>query len=227
MSEHATSKVSSGVTRWRRIDTTSIDISFVARQHRRRLSTTVQLALTVYNRCNPEGDPLPTVFASRYGEYHRTFGILEDIVSRQPVSPAAFSVSVHNTPSGVTGIATGNSRPSSTVAANGSTIEAGFLEAALQQAEHDEDLLFIYVDEPLPERYRAFRGPRDEASALGLWLTGSADRRLNLTWKSSSDPTGRGTDGLADTTGIVRLLDRGVGRCCNADGRLDWEWTVD
>lgn len=225
----ANATISSHVDRWILVDKSAIDISFVERQHRRRLSTTTQLALTAYHHCNPDLKPCRTVFASRYGEYKRTFGILNDIISGEGASPAAFSVSVHNTPSGIVGIATGNPAPSTTVAANAATIEAGFLEAAMQRVEVDsQDIIFIFVDEPLPEIYGRFTSPTDQAYALGLRMSANADRQLSLRWTAFPGGQQRPPDGVP-TAGpdIARLLDIGHGVHSTTDGRLDWEWCVE
>jgi hypothetical protein len=224
-----TATISSPVAAWVAIDNSSIDISFLERQYRRRLSTTTKLALTAYYHCNPDLSPCQTVFASRYGEYQRTFGILKDIVSGEGASPAAFSVSVHNTPSGIVGIATGNPAPSTTVAGNAATVEAGFLEAAMQRVEFDnQDIVFIFVDEPLPEIYGRFTSPDDQAYALGLRLSANADRKLHLSWAASAGGQTRSPDGVP-TAGLqlARLLDIGHGVHSTTDGRLDWEWRVE
>jgi hypothetical protein len=223
------STVTSPIRRWAVIDDAHVDISFLARQHRRRLSRTTQLALTAYRACNPDLDPVRSVFASRYGEYQRTFGILTELAAGEPASPAAFSVSVHNTPAGIAGIATANPAPSTTVAANAATIEAGFLEAAMQRSESGEDIVFVYVDEPLPDLYAAFRGGNDEAHAFGLRLAGDGERRIDLSWgvHGGADAWERGEDGIPGTgPALVRLLDAGTGCWRRFDGRLSWEWSV-
>jgi len=229
MSYGSNSMVSSPVQQWALVEDDAIDISFLARQHRRRLSKTVQLALTAYHQCNPDSEPLRTVFASRYGEYTRTFGILEDIAQGSASSPAAFSVSVHNTPSAIVGIATASQAPSSTVSSNASTVEAGFLEAVLQQGDPGSgEIIFIYVDEPLPELYRAFRRPQETACALGLRLGDRGGQDLRLAWRAKTGTRTRYAHGLPEAGfEIVRLLNNGTGRWTNSDGRLEWEWAVE
>jgi hypothetical protein len=225
------SSVSSRIGDWAVIYEPTVDISFLQRQHRRRLSTTTRLALTAYYRCNPELTSCRTVFASRYGEYSRTFGILEAIARSEPASPAAFSVSVHNTPSGILGIATENTEPSSTIAATQSTIEAGYLEAAMQQAElgSDHDIIFVYVDEPLPELYGAFRGSADVAYAFGLRLAANGTRQIRLSWSAGETASPRAAVHGVPGAGleIVKLLERGHGCHSSHDERLRWEWAVE
>lgn len=223
------STVSSHIGNWSVVDEASVDVSFLPQQHRRRLSATTKLALTAYYRCNLELTACRTVFASRYGEYARTFGILKAVASGEPASPAAFSVSVHNAPSGILGIATANAEPSCTLAANQSTIEAGFLESAMQRAElgDNRDLIFIYVDEPLPELYRTFRGSDQTAYAFALRLTGNGSKRLSLSWAAAADPHPPvyGIPGVG--VAIASLLERGHGRHSTIDERLRWEWRVE
>jgi hypothetical protein len=203
--------ISSQIERWSIVRDEDIDLSFLARQHRRRLSRTVQLALTAYHHCNPDLEPLRTVFASRYGEFTRTFGILRDLAEGQPASPAAFSVSVHNTPSGIAGIVSSNTAPSSTIAANGATMEAGFIEAAMQHHETQADVLLIVVDEPLPDPYAAFRSPEDEAYSLGLRLSGRGRRQISLDWYARTGGPHRGRDGVPISgMAIFRMLEDGV-----------------
>lgn len=228
MSAVPVSCVSARVSSWTLVDESSIDISFLARAHRRRLSRTVQLALTAYHECNPEHESLRSVYASRYGEYTRTFGILQDIAKNESTSPAAFSVSVHNTPSGIASIGTANTAPSSTVAANAASFEAGFLEAALQYAESPaSDILLIGTDEPLPELYATFSKPQEEAYAFAARLSSTGDRRLALAWQPTGKP-GREPDGIGDSAhSVAQLLLEGSGSWSMSDGRLDWEWTVE
>jgi len=220
--------VASKIATWALVDEAGIDIDFVQRLHRRRLSLTTRLALTAYHRCNPELAALRTVFSSRYGEYARTFGIIENLAAGEPASPAAFSLSVHNTPAAIMGIATGNTAATSTLAAGSSTLEAGFLEAAMQRAElnFDEDIVLVFVDEPLPEIYEAFKAHDDRTHAIALRLSTHGQRTLRLSWAqaptmelSSAGVPGIGVD-------ITAMLAGGQGRAETGDGRTLWTWRV-
>ena len=214
---------------WCLLTEADIDVSFLKRRHRRRLSLTTRLALSAYHRCNPELTAFRTVFASRYGEYIRTYGILQDLAIEEPASPAAFSVSVHNAPGGIVGIATSNSEPSTTISCGAATVEAGFLEAAMQHAELNgrEDIVFVYVDEPLPSTYGRFVGAAVPAYAVGLKLAADAERELHLAWSKAST-TERGPDGIPEIGyEIVSMLKTGRGKCASNDGRLMWNWSVE
>lgn len=221
--------IRSSVSCWCLVMESDIDLSFLERRYRRRLSLTTRLALSAYQRCNPELTPCRTVFASRYGEYVRTYGILTDLAAGEPASPAAFSVSVHNAPGGIVGIATHNPAPSTTLAGGSATVEAGFLEAAMQHAELDgsEDIVFIYVDEPLPSRYGRFVGDSAHAYALCLRLNSEAKHQIRLSWSKTATTTG-GPDGMPDIgPEIISILEAGQGSRSSNDGRLIWDWSVD
>ncbi|MCZ6854653.1 MAG: beta-ketoacyl synthase chain length factor [Gammaproteobacteria bacterium] len=228
MSDSA-AEISGSVSCWCLVQESDIDLAFLERRYRRRLSLTSRLALSAYHRCNPELTPCRTVFASRYGEYVRTYGILNHLASGEPASPAAFSVSVHNAPGGIVGIATHNPAPSTTLAGGSATVEAGFLEAAMQHAElgGTEDIVFIYVDEPLPSQYGRFVGASAHAYASGLRLNTGAKHQIHLSWSKTATTT-YGPAGMSDVGHeIVSILEAGQGTCSSNDGRLIWNWRVD
>ena len=190
---------------------------------------TTRLALSAYYRCNPDLAPCRTVFASRYGEYIRTYGILEDLANGEAASPAAFSVSVHNAPGGIVGIATHNPAPSTTLSCGSATVEAGFLEAAMQHTElgGSEDVLMVYVDEPLPPTYGRFVGNIDYSYAVSFRLSAQANHRLHLSWSKAATME-RGPDGIPEVGHqIISILEAGQGNCSSNDGRLIWNWSVD
>lgn len=223
-------RVSGGVSGWAVVFESGADITFVDRQHRRRLSLTTKLALAAYHQCNPSLDHCTTVFASRYGEYARTYGLIDALAKGEPASPAAFSVSVHNAPAGILGMVTGNRAASSTVSATRSTVEAGFLEAMLHKAElpDGEDVILIYVDEPLPEAYGPFRAATDRAYALALRLATSGTRQITLSWCAANPaPAYTGVGVPVVGMELAALLDSGGGTVTTSDERLRWEWTIE
>jgi hypothetical protein len=148
-------------------------VDFIPAMQRRRLSRLSRLALAAAYNCAGDshfakGHNLPTVFASRHGEIHRTLGLLTDLANNEPLSPMAFSLSVHNTASGLYSIATGNTAPSTAVAAGLDTLPMAVIEAVGQLQRHDE-VMVVYAEEPLPEQYREF-AKDDNSALLGLAL---------------------------------------------------------
>jgi hypothetical protein len=143
-------------------------VDFIPAMQRRRLSRLSRLSLAAAYSCAGEKHTLPTVFASRHGEIHRTVGLLTDLAKDEPLSPMAFSLSVHNTASGLYSIATGNTAPSTAIAAGMDTLPMAMIEAIGQLQRHDEVML-VYAEEPLPNEYSQF-AHGDGSTLLGLAL---------------------------------------------------------
>ena len=80
----------------------------------------------------------------------------------------AFSFSVHNTASGLYSIASGNTTPSTAIAAGFDTLPMAILEAIGQLQRHDE-VMVVYAEEPLPDAYNQFAS-NDNSALLGLAL---------------------------------------------------------
>ncbi len=92
----------------------------------------------------------PVVYASRYGEIARTLNLLDEYEQYGEMSPAGFSVSVHNAPATLLSLVTGNCENSTTLAAGEDTLRMGMLEAALRCA--GAPCLFVYGDEQQREQ---------------------------------------------------------------------------
>ena len=133
------------------------DITFLPINLRKRLSLESKIGLWLANHtlCQRSyaRDALLSVFASRYGEYRRTYSILYGLSKGEAPTPAAFSSSVHNTTSGLWSIAAKSMAPSTTVSAGDATLQMGLFEAADTARESRGPVLFVYSDVPLPERY--------------------------------------------------------------------------
>lgn len=143
-------------------------VDFIPAMQRRRLSRLSRLSLAAAYSCAGSDYQLPAVFASRHGEIHRTLGLLSDLAQDEPLSPMAFSLSVHNTASGLYSIATGNTAPSTAIAAGADTLPMAIIEAMGQLQRHDE-VMVVYAEEPLPDEYSQF-ADNDNSTLLGLAL---------------------------------------------------------
>lgn len=117
---------------------------------RRRLSDLGKAALKVAYDCHDDSERLRTIFSSRHGEANQTVALLEDIVTREPVSPTKFSLSVHNTSSGLYTIAAKSTAPSTALAARLDSFEMGFVEAyACLASGREERVMLVFADVPL------------------------------------------------------------------------------
>jgi hypothetical protein len=158
------------IARWTSISTGGTPgVEFIDPMVRRRLSRLSRLALQAAHDCASERRPLQMVFASRHGELLRTTAILEDICAGEPVSPAAFSLSVLNAATGVFGIARGDRSAATAISAGAETLGYGLLEAFAQCEACSSAVLFVYANEPAPVVY-GDAAPDAASEALAVLL---------------------------------------------------------
>ncbi|MFA7555562.1 MAG: beta-ketoacyl synthase chain length factor [Spongiibacteraceae bacterium] len=151
------------------------ELKFIAPMLRRRFSRLSRMALQVSYDCLQERNDVRTIFCSRHGEIHRTKALLDDLVKQEPISPMGFSLSVHNTASGLYSIASNNHAPSSAIAAGLDTLEMAMVDALGHlQRQPDKPVLVVLADEPLPGFYQPYDSEAAQPYALGL-LLGAAD----------------------------------------------------
>lgn len=118
----------------------------MSRLSRAVLSCVSRLAAAV----GSEALQYPVVYASRYGEIARTLSLFKEYGQYGEMSPAGFSVSVHNAPASLLGLATGNCNSSSTLAAGADSLRMGVMEAALLC--RTQPCLLAFGDEQQMER---------------------------------------------------------------------------
>lgn len=195
-------------------------VDFLPAMQRRRLSRLSRFALAAAHSCAGE-QPLPTVFASRHGEIHRTVGLLKELARHEPLSPMAFSLSVHNTASGLYSIVTGNTAPSTAIAAGADTLPMAIIEAIGQLQTH-ERVMLVYAEEPLPEDYRAFAThcvPLGLALLLGRPDTAHPQLHLRANHTATDASAGKGT------LPWLHWFTAGDGELHTQGERFAWQWT--
>lgn len=207
------------------------DVSFVSPLQRRRLSEASRMAFAVAAQCMEDADAgAPWVFCSRYGEYPRSFEILQDLARQQPASPTAFSMSVHNTAASQFSIHRRDRSQFTALAAGEATLEAAFVEAwcRIGQATGGSVLL-VYHDQPLPDLYRQQATTVTHSLALALLLsrpTADAARPiLRLAWHPGPGDPAAGADAANPVLAVIRLLHSGDGPVAQDTGRLVWTWS--
>jgi hypothetical protein len=121
---------------------------------RRRFTALPRHALEVAATL-PDAEDAIYIVASRHGDYSRLLRLLTELATDAAVSPADFSLSVHNALAGVLSIVKGNRQGHTAIAAGADTFIAGMTEAmsALRRAP-EQPILLLFYDEPLPEIYR-------------------------------------------------------------------------
>ncbi len=149
----------------------------------------------------------------------------------EPVSPNAFSLSVHNTVSSLFSISRQDRTHSTAIAAGEATLEAGFLEACGLLAEAPQaSALLVYYDEPLPAFYVGQTDAIQVSAALAMLLrrpqpSSPQDMTLRLSWDTRPRTEACGSAPINSALRLARLLTEAETESEFADGRLTWTWS--
>ncbi len=206
-------------------------VNFVPAMLRRRCDQLSRMMLYVTNE-SAEATGLAqmrSVFASRYGSLSTMISMLEELAVDDPLSPARFSHSVHNTQAGLFSIYANNREASTSIAARQETFAHGFLEAvSVLHAAHDEPrpVLLVAGDAAIPDIVGGRSDAHEGSYALALVLApanGSGDLELSLEAgaKASSQP---GTDALLFLSWFLRN-DPKEPRFRLVHPKRTWVWT--
>ena len=99
-----------------------------------------------------DGGTVATIVGSAIGEAATMIGLLDQMWRhQQPMSPADFTVSVHNAASGLISIANKNRGMTTSIAADENTPAAALMEAIGLVVTTDQPVLLACADEPAPE----------------------------------------------------------------------------
>ena len=150
------------------------DVSFVPAMERRRLTGVERAALAVawqaYRAACAEGEQIPVVFASRWGEIGTTIKLMQQLHADGEMSPAGFSNSVHNAAPGHFSLFTRNKAPYTAIAAGVDSYAMGLLEAQ----SYPGKVLFVYAEEATPEFYKPHFADVQAAHAVAMVIDNDA-----------------------------------------------------
>jgi hypothetical protein len=163
------------------------------------------------------------VFASRHGEFERTTSLLRAVINGEPLSPADFSLSVHNALTGLLSIAAGNRAGHTTIAAGVDSFCYGLLEAAACIAEAPaQPVIVVSYDAPLIAPFDELIEPSEPlAVVLSLAAAGSGAWCVGLSSEANAhqaEPDPRPAESF------LRFLLAGNGSAHAAGTRLTWTW---
>ena len=155
---------------------------------RRRCVPTVRLAMAVGSEAiahaGRDAAGVATVFTSSSGDPGTIHQILETLASNErELSPTRFHNSVHNAPAGYWSIATGSREPSTSLAREDESFQAGLLEAAAECAVDGWTVALIAYDLPYPpplDACRAITAPFGCALLLTAKPTGRTIATLRI-----------------------------------------------
>lgn len=161
------------------------EVSAMASMLRRRAGFVGKMALEVAYRCLDGQTAIPSIFCSRHGECSRSVELLSDLAQAQPLSPTAFSLSVHNAAAGLFSIARHDCASHSALAAGHGGVEHAVIEACGLLADGAPSVLLVVYDGVLPEVFRAFQDCQEQSFAWA-WLmrpaaVGAVDT-ISLSW---------------------------------------------
>lgn len=191
---------------------------------RRRIEPLGRVALQAAYWAQAEERTGPVVFASRWGEVARSVGMLQQLAAGEPLSPTAFSLSVHNAIGALYSIARKDKHNYQAVSAGDFSAEAGFAECAGLIADGAERVLLVYFDSPLPEIYAEF-APLPAANcahAFACLLSRAEIGGLSL---SSSVPAQPTPEALPPGLAVLQFLLGEQAALHRASRAASWTWT--
>ena len=148
------------------------DIAFTDPIFRRRLSQISRMTVQVIHDLLPVGEDTQISFISLRGELTRQYQINKMLIEENALMPAAFSLSVFNTPVALASIALGLKGGYSTIYPGLNSFATGLAvaEAALLCGAAEE-IVFVYADEEVPPEYRCLLEERLPPAAFGIVLS--------------------------------------------------------
>ena len=167
---------------------------------RRRLSDISKITLDVAFAVAAQCQTVRSVFASRWGEVSRMADLLTAICTGEDLSPTAFSMSVHNTSSGLFSIQSGNRAPSTAIAAGHDTVIAGWIEACTLLSLGQPKVLLVISEDLMPDVYQQFSAPEEQPVAAAFLLTPGDEFRFEL----SSQHNRKNFSGTCDQ--VIQIL---------------------
>jgi hypothetical protein len=196
------------------------DVSFLPAMQRRRLGRMARMAFAVGWPLAQSHERLPLVFVSRHGETPRTFEILCDVATGEPLSPTQFSLSVHNAIIGLWSIMRGETSEMTALAAAGDGLEHGVFEAAALLAEGAPAVLLVVTEEQPPLAYSAWIDDVPFPYAVGLLLTPGTDWQLTLQTASENLPRTPWPHAL----NLLKMLHTAQSACQHPWKNRLWNW---
>jgi hypothetical protein len=176
-----------------------------------------------------QGDQPPgaVVFASRQGDVARALLLLRQLANGETMSPASFSMSVHNALGALYSIANAYTEPYTAIAAGENTVEAAFMEALGQLADGVPDVLLVYYDEPLPPPYGIFDDgiAFARACAYRLSLAQTGGFSLHAAARAPDSEIQNTASLPADLAVFDFLVNHGAQRLVRTVGPRQWEWS--
>jgi Beta-ketoacyl synthase, N-terminal domain len=166
------------------------------------------------------------VFCSRYGESDRTLRILHSLAAKEPVSPADFSLSVHNALAGLLSIAWGNTAGHTAISAGADSFGYGLLEAVACLKEGSTDsVMLVYFDDLLPQPYDEVADGAETCVALAMLLKppGDHDHEFALALEPRNRAA-KAQSASAQSLDFIRFMLSNEHERRSTGERTQWRW---
>jgi hypothetical protein len=192
---------------------------------RRRISAVGQMAFQAGSRLS-EQRTARFIFCSRHGEFDRTLRILHSLIREEPVSPADFSLSVHNALAGLLSIAWENPAGHTVISAGADSFGYGLVEgvACLKAASGDR-VMVVYFDDLLPHPYDEIDGSAETCLAVALLIAppgyDGCDFSIGL---GTRDRTGQPQSASGQALDFIRFMLSGEREKKSLGERTLWHW---
>lgn len=204
-------------------DDGSPDVSFLPMMQRRRLSPLARAVCAVAWRGRQSNGDMPTIFFSRHGESQYYFEMLQGMAAGESVSPARFSLCVHNAIAGLFSFQTHSFLPYVSLAGGTEDLFGAFIEAAGQLLDVPKVMLICY-EQPLPQIYRNYVPSLDMTWALAMVLGRAEDTGFRLRLSRDISNGASLTQGYAFD--FVNAIVSGQYSGCIELERSVWHWDL-
>ncbi len=191
---------------------------------RRRLTRWGRMALETACACAEQVDTAtPILFSSRHGDTQRTFSLLQNLAVAEPLSPTAFSLSVHNASLGIYTIVQQVTGPSLALAAGKESLAHAMLEAHGLLEAGAQQVLLVHTDDTLADFYQPYADEQEMPLSVALLLTRDQGRRLALDWRPVNGEAS--AESMAEA--FLRWWFGDISEALEYRGsRLVWTWIV-
>lgn len=196
---------------------------------RRRIDRLGRMAIAAADACDIAAtrEDVPLVFVSRHGDVGGSVELLRALGQAEPLSPTAFSLSVHNAVGALYSIVRKRRGNYLALAAGAASVENACVEAVGLLADGAPEVLIICYDGPLPEVYADFA---DEPAHAYAWCwrvaaAGQPGEQLSLAWEEAEPGSAvPSSTALQHGLALHRFL---LGEAPQLQATLDgqrWQW---
>ena len=162
------------------------------------------------------------VFISQHGELGRSTKIIQSIVEGQAVSPTDFSMSVHNTASGLSTILSKNTMEISSISAGSDGFQQGLFEVQAFFSQGAEKVILVEFDDRVPNLYQT--GGRFEIAPYACGFVFSPEKEYQYELYSPPRPLSQQPEVPQSLQFLKNTLEEQ--RSFFIDGlTCNWSWT--